>query len=52
MSLKFSYVMSKNDWIKLAILLLVGGISIGVLYREYSQTVQEYNTTISSIERQ
>ncbi len=52
MSIRISYVMKKSDWIKLVILILVGGIAISGLYREYKKTNEEFNNTIESLHTQ
>lgn len=46
MAIKFSYIINKSDWIKLSILLIVGAVSISVLFMEYQKTVDEYERVI------
>ncbi len=50
MPIRISYVMRKSDWIKLAILIVVGAVAITGLYREYLKTNQEFNNAIASIQ--
>lgn len=47
MSIKLSLVMTRGDWIKLGILLVVGAVSISILLKEYQKTNTIYNDAYS-----
>ncbi len=50
MSIRISYVMKKSDWVKLAILIVVGAVAITGLYREYLKTNQEFDNAVASLQ--
>jgi hypothetical protein len=40
--MQLSYVMRRGDWIKLAIIVLVGTFAVTKLYTEYQTTIAQY----------